>query len=199
LFECTGNEDDLTGAVEASKQALSLLNQKEYPLEWAKQKSQHGTAIARLGGYRRDPVILEIGAAEMKDALNDLSGEMVSWAKANLNLALLYYQLFQITGSTDKLQSALEVYSHILTDEMRKRDSFVWATAQNYFGTALAAMSGRQTNDSLLNQSMDAFTYALEVWTSEFPMQRAMTLTNLSVALVSLGLRVGKRDLTGVA
>jgi tetratricopeptide (TPR) repeat protein len=194
LFDCTGNEDDLTAAVDASKQALSLLNQNEHPLEWAKQKSQHGAAIARLGGYRRDRVILELGATEMRDSLNDLSGELISWAKANLNLALLHYQLFRITGSTDKLHSALEVYDHILTDELRERDPFIWATAQNYYGTALAAMSERQTNDSLLNQAMDAFTYALEVWTSEFPMQRAMTLTNLSGALVSLGLRQNTLD-----
>jgi tetratricopeptide (TPR) repeat protein len=194
LFDFTGNEDDLKIAVDASEQAASIPDRKEYPLEWAKQKSQHGAAIARLGGYRREATLLELGAKEMKDALHDLSGELLSWAKVNLNLALVYYQLFQITGSTDKLLSALEVYNHIITDDLRARDSSIWATAQNYYGAGLVAISEKQTNDKSLNLAMEAFMHALEVWTSEFPTQRAMTLTNLATAFVSLGLRQNLLD-----
>jgi len=193
-FDYTGNDLDLRSAVEASEKASTLLDRQTFPREWSKQRSNHGIAIARLGGFLEDPGLLERAAEVMRDSLPDISNNLVSWTKVQLNLALAFSQVSRITGSSTKLLSALDLYGQLVTDELREQDSSLWATAQNHYGVALLALAEWETSDAALTRAIEAFTQSLEIWTSEFPEQRSGTLASLSLALLALGSRQNLLD-----
>ena len=194
LFGLTGRESDLTRANKASEAALALIDREQYPAEWARIKSRAGIGLARLGEQLGNLRLLEQGADAMRSALPDLSNDLLSWSKAQLNLAAVYSTIAQITGSLDDVKRALEIYDEIITDELRNRDKYLWAAAQHNYGGALVALAEKQPGDDALSRAMDAFGLALEVRDDGVPRQRSDTLVNLSAALIALGTRQSSLD-----
>ena len=89
-FDYTGNILDLRAAVDESERASLLLDRRKFPREWARQRGNHGVAIARLGDFLGDAKLLDGAADVMREPLPEISSDLVSWTSAQLNLALVH-------------------------------------------------------------------------------------------------------------
>jgi tetratricopeptide (TPR) repeat protein len=189
LFIHAGRESDLRSAICASENALQLIDQSEFPLDWANITGRLGVSFALLGDLLGDINALDQAAESLRSTLPYFSKDLLLWTKAQLNLASVFIHKFQLSGSVNYLVTALEVYDQVICDELRQQDSTLWGTAQHNYGACLALFADQQAGDDALARALDAFGLALDVRTADFPRQRSDTLLNLSVALIALGSR----------
>jgi tetratricopeptide (TPR) repeat protein len=189
LFDFGGRQEDLHAAIKGFESAYLMLDPREHLAEWSSYRCNFGAANARLGSLSNDSKILNTALEAMLDALPGIPREPRLWTKAQLNLASLYYVLARASGLTSRLQSSLDVCHELITDELKNEEPTLWAAFQDQYGRGLTALAEVQAGDDSLTRGLEAFTHALEVWTAEYPLMRAVTLINLSQALIGLSSR----------
>lgn len=188
-FEYGGHRDEIQAAIDGFKKACQLVDKREHPVEWSHYRCNFGAAVARLGSISNDIEALNVALEAMLDAPSALVREPMSWTKAQLNLASLYFTIFRMNGSRSRLQSCLEVCDQLISDDLLEKEPTLWAAVQDQFGRGLTALAELQATDDALTRGMEAFTHALEVWTDKYPLMQATTLINFSQALIALSVR----------
>lgn len=109
------------------------------------------------------------------------------------NLGYAYLALGIQESGICHLEAALDAYRNVMWERNREKEPVLWAAALNNYGYALTSLAGKENPDSSitsLEEAIDAFQEALQVYTHvRWPREWAMIQVNLGNAHLKLGER----------
>ena len=154
----------LEEAVAAHRAALEEYSREHTPLEWANTGCNLGHALIGIGSYGS-------GTARLKEAVTVYRAALMEgprlplsqWANTRDNLGNALFTLGTREGGTARLREAIATYSEVLTDKMRERLPFQWATSAGNQGVAFALLADRLGDRHAAETAVAQITAALEV------------------------------------
>ena len=193
------NALEFAKASDAFQKAIAHVRPDGQGEQWADLQLRLGNAEAALVSRSEGT---EISAHE-KSARNAYQAALTvytreqlpqGWATTQNNLG---NALSELAGRSDGVQSsqylqqAVDAYRNALQVRTREKLPQDWAATQNNLGIALGDLAGRsegaQAYQYLLQQAVDAYRNALQVYTREqLPQDWASTQNNLGIPLVDL-------------
>jgi ATP-dependent Clp protease adapter protein ClpS len=167
LFALGAREADtarLEEAVAAHRAALEEYSRAPAPLEWATTQFNLGNALYALDGYGSGTTRLEEAVTAYRAAL--MEGPRVplsQWANTQDNLGNALFTLGTREAGTARLEEAIAAYSEVLTDKVRERLPFQWATSAGNQGVALRLLAQRLRDGRATETAVAQITMALEI------------------------------------
>ena len=198
LGEREAGPEHLEQGIDAYRAVLEVYTRERVPLGWAGVQHNLGNVLARLGKGETGPERLEQAVDAYRAALQERSRERVplDWAMTQNNLGVALKNLGEREAGPERLEQAVDAYRAALQERSREPLDWAgtqnnlpldWAGTQNNLGVALMRLGEREAGPERLEQAVDAYRAALEVYTRErVPLDWAGVQNNLGVALESL-------------
>jgi tetratricopeptide (TPR) repeat protein len=179
-----GDNRALQSAIERFTRLIDLTPRERKPLEWARNQTDLGTTLARLGERESGTTRLVAAVAAFRAALEEQTRERVplAWATIQNNLGVVLDTLGARESGTARLEEAVAAYRAALEESPRERVPLDWAMTQNNLGNALLRLGRRERGIARVEEAVAAYRAALEERTRErVPLDWAMTQNNLGL------------------
>ncbi len=200
MLRTVGNYDrdvqKLEESVEAFRYALTEWTRERAPFDWATVQNNLGNALTDIAKIRGiDPAYQE-GIAAYALALEGFPRDKVplNWATVQNNIGASYSSLGRIRkgqAAADTYHQSVDAYQLCLLERTKDRDPRMWALTEYNLGLVLTDLAALEDGTDALQQAVDAFTAALEVYDDTGSVDWADAQDGLGWALAQLGHRSG--------
>jgi tetratricopeptide (TPR) repeat protein len=194
LSHLGGRRDELSEAVAAFRAALATLRRLGDQDRILGTELNLANALDELGS-RGDPANIAEAVAIYRALRRRTPVGSDHWNLASINLGLSLLHTTRITGDSEPLREAAEVYRSALAVLSRDENPFQWATANDNLGLVLAEL-GKRDDATLLTRAVSFHRTALEIRSpSVAPALWATTQLHLGLALQAIGERGDRQAL----